>query len=119
MFGCTLFQENGDAIASVTDAPTEFLQLGLQEFVIGTLNDVRDARLQCSQPARDRVWNEIGLAHTKLAAFTKIRFRIHCREKFVRVIDKLARQSHASCVAHHREKPLARARIVEPLDGRS
>ena len=58
-----------------------------------------------------RIWKAFGLKPHLVDTF-KISTDPH-------FIDKVHRQSHADRVAHHREEPLTRARIVEPLDCRS
>src|SRR5262249_6472356 len=88
-------------------------------FVVGAFNDVSYTRLKRGQPRGNRVGNKFGIAHPKLAAFAKIRFRLNCREKFVNVIDKFRREPHANRIAHHGEKSFTRARVVKPLDRRS
>ncbi len=67
-----LLEKNGNAVSSVTDAPPEFLQLRLQNFVIGTFHRLGYTRLKHTQSTRNRIWNKIDVADTKLAAFTKI-----------------------------------------------
>jgi hypothetical protein len=114
-----LLQENRNAVARIANAPAELLQLRFQYFVVGAFNDVGNARLKRGQPRGNRVGNKFDIAHPKLAAFAKIRFRLDCGKKFVNVIDQFRRESHANCIAHHGEKTFAGARIVEPLDRRS
>ncbi len=88
-------------------------------FVVGAFNNVGNARLKRGQPRGNRVRNKFDIAHPKLAAFAKIRFRFDCGKEFIDVIDQFRRESHADRIAHHGEKTFARARIVEPLDRRS
>src|SRR6266550_3364500 len=119
MFWRALLQENRNAVSRIANAPAELLQLRFQNFVIGTFNNVGYARLKRGQPRGNRVGNKFDIAHPKLAAFAKIRFRLDCGKKFVNVIDEFRRESHANRIAHYGEKSFARARIVEALDRRS
>src|SRR6266545_3788764 len=119
MFWRALLQENRNAVSRIANAPAELLQLRFQYFVVGAFNDVGNARLKRGQPRSDRVGDKFDIAHPKLAAFAKIRFRLDCGKKFINVIDQFRRESDANRIAHYGEKSFARARIVEPLDRRS
>src|SRR4029077_13900869 len=72
VFSRALLEKNGNAVSSVADAPPEFLELRLQNFVIGTFHRLGYTRLKHSQSTRNRIRNKIDIADTKLAAFTKI-----------------------------------------------
>ncbi len=114
-----LLQENRNAVSRIANAPAELLQLRFQYFVVGAFNNVGDARLKRGQPGGNRVGNKFDIAHPKLAAFAKIRFRLDCGKKLINVIDQFRRESHASRIAHYGEKTFASTRIVKPLDRRS
>src|SRR5439155_5101515 len=55
VLGRALLEKNGNAIARVANAASELLELGFEQFVIGTLHHVGDARLERGQSACDRV----------------------------------------------------------------
>src|SRR5262249_32618185 len=103
VFPCALLQKNGDTVPRVADASAKFLQFCLEHFVVGALHHFGYTCLQRGQSASDRVWNKIDIADPKLAAFTKIRFRLDCGKKFLDVLDQFGRESHADGIARHRE----------------
>ena len=114
-----LLEENCDPIPRVANPAREFLELSFQNLVISLLHHFGNARLERDQATGDRVRDKIDIAHTKLAAFAKIGFRLHRIEKLLKVVDQLGCKPDPSRVAHNGKQPFARPRVVEPLNGRS
>src|SRR5206468_2786248 len=115
VLGRALLEKNGNAVPCVADAPPEFLQLRLQNFVIGAFHRLGYTRLKHSQSTCDRIRNKIDIADTKLAAFTKIRSRFDRGEKFIDVINQFRREPDTDRIADYGEQSFARPRIIEPL----
>ena len=113
-----LLEEGDDAEPRIANAPAEFLQLGLEEFVVAALDHFRDARLQGDQASANRVRHQIRLAHAHFAAFPKIATLLDGFEESVHIVNELRGQRHARGIARDGEETFARARVVEPLDRR-